>query len=188
MTSPPGNGEAAGPPSPRPPTSAAAAGPRTLIDPVSGEVLPLDADAELLAEAVVELKRRAAQYAEWKRAAEDELIERLHQQRRKRATVGKWEIEIEASGRGRVWDPEDLEATVRGLVDGGMLQSSEAAGLLTPQPAKVDGKLAMKLLERVTGEVREALEACFEWQQKGRARLSVTPSVQLLPDRSPPDE
>jgi hypothetical protein len=190
VSSPSGNGEPpTGPPSPRPPTAAAAAPSRTLADPVTGELLALDAPSDVLAAAVDEAKRRAKQYAEWQRLAEDELLERLRAQERRRATVGDWEIEIESSGRGRVWDPEELEATCRELLDAGTLQAREVGGLLTPQPPKVDGKLAARLLGRVTGDAAAALERCFEWQRKGRARLSVTRSIQLpRPDGSPPHE
>ena len=153
----------------------------TVGDPVTGEALTLDAASDRLAEVALALKEREAQLKKWRWHIEDELIERLRAEDRKRATVGDWEIEIESSGYGRVWDADDLEAAARELLDAGVVGGAEVAGLLTPQPDKVDGKRALRLLDRVPAEARRALERCFEWQRKGRPRLSVTRSVQLLP-------
>ena len=158
----------------------AAAPPELIVHPASGEVLPLDATTDLLAEAALEIKQRERQLREMRQLVETELLGRLERQGRRRATVGDYEIAVESSGRSRVWDPDDLEATCRELVDNGVLQTSELGGLITTVP-KVDGKLAAALLTRVTRPARDALERCFSWEQRGRARLSVTKSIPLLP-------
>ena len=149
-------------------------------DPVTGEVLPLDAASDRLAEVALALKEREQTIKEWRQLVEGELHRRLREQDRRRATVGQWEIEIEASGRGRVWDADDLEAVARELLEQGVVQASEIGGLIT-RPPKVDGKLAAGLLTRLTGSSRDALARCFRWETKGRPRLSITKSVQLLP-------
>lgn len=159
----------------------------TLADPVTGEVLELDATSDVLATCVDEFKRREAQYKAWRRLAEDELAARLAAHNRRRVTVGEWEIELESLGRARVWDTVELEQTLGELVDAGVLHAGELTGLLTPQPAKLDGKLAANLLGRVTDSARAALERCFRWEQKGRPRLTVTRSVQLLPPSDAPE-
>jgi len=152
-----------------------------LVNPATGEQLELDAPSDVLAGAVAEFKRRETQYAAWRRQAEAELVRRLAVRNRRRATVGEWELEIEATGRARVWDTDELEQTLVELEAAGTIRAGEVAGLLTPQPPKVDGKAAAHLLTRVAGPARVALERCFRWEQKGKPRLAVTRSTQLLP-------
>ena len=148
--------------------------------PATGEVLDLDnAPSEQLAEAALELKEREAQLKSWRQAIENELLGRLDKGRRRKVVVGEYEVEIATSWR-RVWDHEDLETVVAGLLDAGVLKHAEVGGLLTPQPAKLDGKLAASLIDRLSGDAREAVEGCFTWEQQ-KSRLTVVRSIPLLP-------
>ena len=149
--------------------------------PDTGEQLALgQAGTDTLAELQLALKARESTLKAWREQVEAELLDRLEQAKRRKATVGDYEIAVETTNR-REWDADELEQTCAELIEAGVLDTGELGGLIEPQPPKVDGKLAASLLTRVTPKARTALERCFEWKRSGRPRLSVTKSVQLLP-------
>jgi hypothetical protein len=151
-----------------------------VVDPRTGEVLDdlPDVPTDQMAATALELADRAQQLGQMRDVVEGELRARLEAQGRRLAVVGDYELAVRA-GRSRVWDPDDLEATLGDLVDQGVLQAGEIAGLVSREP-KVDGRQAQQLLGRLTGAAKDALAACFRWQD-GKPKLTITPIAQLDP-------
>ena len=164
--------EAPAPPSP-PGAPATSFSGNTVVDPRDGEVLDLaSAATDQLADLVLECQRRERDLQAGRRAAEDELRGRLEREGRRVAVVGDYELSLD-SGRARAWDADDLEATVRDLLDRGVLDATWTAGLIKRE-TKVDGRAAQRLLGMLSGPPKAAVEACFKWESKGRQRVQIT--------------
>lgn len=155
-----------------------------VVDPRDGTLLGdlHDESTDLLAHVAVELNARVQQLKAMRERVDAELTQRVHHAGRKIVLVDNLELRVE-SGRGRVWDGEELEAALRELVDGGVMQAGELTGILDRTP-RVDGKQAARLLGLLHGQPLATVEACFRWEQKGRPRLVITPSVQLIPQET----
>lgn len=151
------------------------------VDPRDGAVLEVpDAPHELLAELLLELRRREDQMKQWRLAVEDELVRR-YGERRAAQPVGNFEVEVERS-MGRVWDATDLVAVAEELAERGLIRQADIAGLAHWE-AKVDGRKAAALLSRVEGDALVELRRTFHWEQKGRPRVRVTPAASLEPSK-----
>jgi len=153
-----------------------------VVDPRDGTILQdLQTEATgLLAHVALELTERVRQMRLMRELVEAELAHRVHDAGRRVVLVDGLELKVE-SGRSRVWDPEDLEAALRDLVDAGTLQAGELTGLITHN-VHVDGKHAQRLLGLLHGPALAAVERCFRWETKGRERLVITPSITLIPE------
>jgi hypothetical protein len=155
-----------------------AAGADTVTNPQTGEVLDVaGATTTQLTELVLACRAREADITTWRRAAEDEIRVRLEAEGRRVAVVGDYELEI-SSGRGRAWDADELDGVLRDLVHRGIVTVSEVADVIHRE-FKVDGRAAARLLGALDGEAKAEVEQCFRWEQKGRPRLTITPSIQL---------
>lgn len=153
-----------------------------VYDPDDGTVIDLEQHSTgLLAHLVLGFKEREQRYRQMRELVERELMGRVQDGGRKIVLVEGLELKIEY-GRGRVWDPDELEHAVRELVDQGTLHAGELTGLITRE-TKVDGKLAQRLLGALHGPALERVETCFRWEKKSRPRLSITPSLPLLTDQ-----
>ena len=148
-----------------------------VVDPRTMEVLDL---ATVPHTDLIEVFQRLQDYErrarEWRTAAEDELVRR-HGDRRSAQVVGDWEIDVDR-GYSRVWDPEELLAVTSDLFKRRMLRASDLAGLVRNEQ-KVDGRRALTLLNRADAATVAELRRCFRWEQRGRAKVKVTPVVQL---------
>lgn len=165
------------PPEPEAPTPAAVQGTdEPLVDPRSGEIIDLhNAPGEQLVDVVIECRRREGLMTTWRRACEDELRRRMGD--RRVAVYGPHEVQQD-TGRGREWDGVMLRDVVTGLIDDGTITASDVVGLVTTD-VKVDGRAAMRLLDRLDGERRAMVEDCFHWTQKRRPKLTVAPVPDL---------
>ena len=151
----------------------------TVVDPRSGEVLDL---AEVDHRELVAIFSTALDYERqvqsWRRAAEDELVRR-HGDRRAAQVVGDVEVDVDRKWT-REWDTEELLGVLQYLEENGLLTRAEGAGIVRREVAyKVDGRKAAALLEHLDGEALVELRSCFQWKQKGRATVTVTPVVAL---------
>lgn len=157
--------------------------PTTVVyDPRDGTVYDQlsDEPTGLLAHLALELKQREQQFKQMREHVEAELTQRIQAGGRKTVLVEGLELSIK-SGRGRVWDGDELEDALRSLVDDGVLHAGELTGLITHK-TDVDGKRAVALLGMLHGPPFTLVEGCFHWEQKGRPKLTITPSIALLPD------
>jgi hypothetical protein len=151
-----------------------------VIHPGTGEVLEqLDEQpAETLADALVVLRERAAQFKAADQAIDAELRRRLRIRGRKHAIFGDVEAEVQ-TGRESEWDGKQLDATLADLVAEGVVQASEVADVVE-HPAVVARSKAKSLLGRLTGDARARVEEACTWKDKP-ARLKVVRSAQLTP-------
>lgn len=151
-----------------------------VVDPRDGTILENlhDAPPGQLTEVAVELKRREQHFRAMRALVETELVGRVQAHSRNTVHIAGYELRVEG-GRQRVWDPEDLEECLRELVDDGVVHAGELTGLITHQ-AKVNGTQAAKLLGSLNGQARGLLERCFQWEQKSKPRLTITPSLPLI--------
>jgi hypothetical protein len=149
------------------------------VDPRDGRVLG-DMTVEpstVLADLVLELKRRESELRSWRDVVEAELRGRLAAEHRRLAVVGDYELRVD-SGRGE-WDGDELEGVLRALIDDGTLAVRDVTGIVTRQ-TKVDGHAARRLLNSLTGPPKAAVGDCYR-QGVGKPRLTVTRAVELLP-------
>lgn len=155
--------------------------PGTVLDPRTGEMLDLGSFPHApLVGLFLELKRYEAKARECRIAIEDELVRR-HGDRRAAQVIGAHEVDVER-GWGRDWDIEDLMATVSHLCQESLLTVTDVEGLVTEETVrKVNGHRAQELLSRLQGEALMELSRCFEWRQRGRAKVKITPVVELEP-------
>lgn len=148
------------------------------VDPRDGAVLDLaTVDHELLAEVLLELRRRETQMKEWRAAVENELVRR-YGERRAAQPVGNFEINVDQGFR-REWDANNLLDTLTDLEERGLVRAADVVGVVEVM-AKVNGTEAARLLTRSQGEVLTELSECFTWKP-GRPRVTVTPAVSLEP-------
>lgn len=148
-----------------------------VVDPRSGEVVELaNAPHSELVDVFLELAKREKAFKDWRTAVEDELVRR-HGDRRAAQVVGNHEVDVDR-GYGRVWDPEELEMVAHDLVARGLVRREDVDGLVE-DVLKVDGRKAQSLLNRVDGDALAEIRRCFTWAQKGRAKVKVTPVVEL---------
>lgn len=156
--------------------------PPAVYDPDDGTVIDLEQHSDgLLAHLALAFKEREQRFRQMREVVEAELVDRVRASGRKVKLAGDLELRVD-SGRGRVWDPDDLEATVSELVGAGVLQAGELTGLIVRE-TKVNGTKARDLLGQLHGQPLEAVEACFRWEQKGRPRLTITPAPSPFPDQ-----
>jgi hypothetical protein len=151
-----------------------------IVHPRTGEAFDLStASPGQLVEAVGLLRADELRFANWRRAAEDELIARLDAEGRRLTVVqlpgarGFREIAIKANQES-VWDADELDSVLADLVGRGLLAPRMVAGIVT-RSVKVDRTRANKLLERFALHTPEwkAIAGCRTWRQKGRRSITV---------------
>jgi hypothetical protein len=137
------------------------------VDPRSGELLDLaTAPPEQLADALDVIR----QLRNFEKAIEGELRARLAVRQRTEERFGEWTVRVEQTNRS-VWDAEELEGVLRELVGEGAITRGEATGVIRRE-VKVSGTEANSLAKRLTGDARQAVEACRTWERKsGPLRL-----------------
>ena len=157
-----------------------------VIHPLTGEVLDhLDQQPpETLAETLAAIRDRQAQYKTAGETLAAELHRRLILRGRNQTIFGGWEVAFE-QGNESVWDGDELEAALRNLIDGGVLDARECVGVITHDPV-VHRTEANRLIGRLTGAARHSVERCRTWRAKGRGRIVVARSVALPPGDDTP--
>ena len=153
--------------------------PEDIIDPKTGELVDVRRYPHTdLIDVLLELRDHEQQFREWRIRVEDELVRR-HGDRRAAQVIGDYEIDVDR-GWQRVWDPDQLTEVRRELLEDGLVTAADVLGVVE-SVRKVDGRKAQALLNRLDGEALQRVRECFHWEQKGRARVKVTPVVQLEP-------
>jgi len=150
-----------------------------VVHPATGEVVGAlsSAPPETLADVWLALKERERELKDMRELVTRELAARLHTRGRAVWTVGEYEIR-NVAGKRSAWDGDELERVLRQLIDEGVVTASEVGGLVEHQ-IKVDGRGMNRLVSRLVGNARRAVEACRTWE-KGRASFDVVRSVDLL--------
>lgn len=156
-------------------------------NPATGEVLEhLDQQPpEKLAEALDAVHARQAELKRWNDALEAELRRRLKLVKRSLYVWGEWEVEARPS-RESDWDVDELRGVLDSLVEDGTVRAGEVGDIIIQPPPYAARARARELRDRLSGDAREAVEACCTWREKP-AKLTVARSVNLL-DAAPAAE
>lgn len=154
-----------------------------VIDPRSGELLGNARNIEALgdetvADVRVAIKERIGELRKMLEAVDTDLARRLEIRGRRRMVAGDFEVSYQAR-RESVWDADELEDVVRGLLDSGVLAAGEVTGLITHE-TKVSRSQAQRLVDRLGGGERRAVEACRTWREAGRRSVDVVRSIELF--------
>ncbi len=148
-----------------------------VVHPTTGEQLDaLDQQPPgVLADALFELRERAGAHRKMERALEDELRRRMGTRERTVFVFGDYEVAARPRSR-REWDADELEATLRELLDQGTVHAGELTEVIRHETI-VSGKEALGLLGRLSGDAHDAVERCFRWVTSGTPKLEVARSV-----------
>jgi hypothetical protein len=149
--------------------------------PITGELLDaIEAQPPaVLADALLALRERQSQLRKMERVVEDELRRRLAGRERTIVVWGDYEVESRSASR-REWDADELEGTLRELLDRGAVDARDLTEVIRHETI-VSGVEANRLMTRLSGDAKRAVERCFRWVQKGQPKVTVARSVQLLP-------
>jgi hypothetical protein len=154
-----------------------------VVVPGTGEVLIEldDVSIETLADVELALKAEEGRLRAMRRLVDDELRRRFDNDLAERGIettdakalghaliVDGFEVRI-SGGRERVWDADELEAALRELVDGGVVDARDCLGVLEHKTV-VHGREAKALLDRLSGDAQQAVRRCHTWQRKGDGR------------------
>lgn len=158
---------------------------RAVVHPVTGEVL-VAADIELetlspdtLAEALLVAREHESQVRNVRVAIERELKARALRRESKRWLLERFEIAVKPV-RESVWDPDELEATVRELVDRGVVDAGEWTDLIRHETI-VSRSTAARLERQLSGAALDALKRCRTWRvDSTRTKLVVEPHRPLI--------
>lgn len=158
----------------------------SVFDPRDGEFIDTStAPAERVADVLHAVREREAALKAARAELEAELRRRLEVRQRKTIVFGGFEVTLDG-GRESVWDPDELERTLRDLVDEGALSAGELTGVIRHETT-VSRSEAKRLVGRLHGRAAAAVKACCTWRD-GRTRVRVTPVVQLPEPTSEPEE
>lgn len=160
-----------------------------IVHPATGELLePLDQQpAERLAAWTAQTDDLADRLKLFREDLDRELRRRLQLQERNAATFGDWEVAIEKPPREAVWDGDTLEGELRRLVDDGVVRAGELTGVITHETV-VHKSEANKVIARLSGAARTAVEQCRTWRDKGKPKVKVVRSLPLIAEESPAAE
>ena len=158
----------------------------TIVHPTTGELLDhLDTQPpEILADALYELRQRTTRMCEMERALEDELRRRIGTRQRAVLIFGAYEVAARSRSRSD-WDADELEGVLRDLLEQGAVQAGEVTEVIR-HPTVVSASEAQRLLSRLTGDARTAVERCRSWVPSGKPKVEVARSVSLIPEESQP--
>jgi hypothetical protein len=147
-----------------------------VFHPRTGELIdPRDAPTETLAEALLLLRDRARDLRRMTTLLDGELRERMAEQHPGRIwCIGDYELRRRNEA---VWDAEELEGVVRDLLDRGELMQHDVTGIFRHE-ITISRSAAGRLLDRLHGPARDAVQACRTWRVRG---VDVARSVPLLP-------
>jgi hypothetical protein len=139
----------------------------------AGHQQPLDQQPPANLAAALDAIRQ--QQTSLKAAASDieaELRRRLDARERTTVTFDDWEVAVDA-GNESIWDGDELEGVLRALVDDGVVNAAELTGIIRREP-KVSRTDANRLVGRLSGPAKAAVERCRTWQPKGPGKVRVT--------------
>lgn len=148
-----------------------------LVNPMTGEVVPLDLETDLLARerrAATEMKTAINQYVA---AVDEELTRRLDRMGRRSADVGGFSIETKAPTITE-YPEEQLRGALEDLIDADLLDDAVLDEVLVPQPVthKLNRTRLNTLLKHPDERVREALAACaVETEQRRSVTVKEKP-------------
>jgi hypothetical protein len=152
--------------------------------------------AATLADVQLALKQREGELRDMRREVDSELRRRFDDDLAERGIdvtapqalghvliADDFEVRV-TGGRERVWDPDELETTLRELIDAGALDARDCIDVIEHRSV-VRGSEAKRLLDRADSDIKAALRRCHTWQRKGDGRgyVRVDRAVALPPNQ-----
>lgn len=151
---------------------------REIVHPGTGEVVDVTTlPDEELAEVWVEMEDRERRSKAWREHVTNELRDRLTAKNRKVWPVGAYEVSREDRNES-VWEPRELDAVIRELVQNGVVTAVEVADVVSHEPT-VSKSNANRFLARLAGDARRAVDECRTWTRKP-GPVKVVRAVQLI--------
>jgi hypothetical protein len=152
-----------------------------VANPRTGEALgALDTlPPAILAETLYEIRQQVRNLKRMETALADELARRVAIRERRVYVVGAFEVSAKQPMKSD-WDGDELEGVLRDLLDRGVVHAGELTEVIR-KTVTVSASAAQRLVDRLDGEAREAVERCRRWIPNGRARVEVERSAELLP-------
>lgn len=155
-----------------------------VMHPATGEVFDVgllsEEPPEILADLLLALREHQGKIRQAEKLVNDALSQYMAIRKRRKWVVGEYEIE-QGTRNSRVWDGDELDATLVRLVDEGVVTPQEVADVVE-HVTKVHGREALSLMSRLRGDAAAAIEDCFTWERKPTGSLSVTRSIELVPE------
>lgn len=139
---------------------------RELAVPLTGELLPLDAESDVLAEAVNRIRELERQLASVRTQVGEELTRRMDMENLRKVRVGDYEISVDAPG-SITWDLDKLHAALEGLAEKGVIVPAVVDRIMPPK-LSISQRELKKLLPTLSDEDRQALEGCSEPSRRAR--------------------
>jgi hypothetical protein len=137
-----------------------------LVIPVTGELVPLDAESDILAEAAWRMRELETELARVRRQVGEELVRRMDMENLRSVEVAGYVISVDAPG-GVDWDAKQLDETLGQLVEGGVITEG-ARRRVVPLKPSVSQRELKKLLATLDSPDLELVEACSEASRKTR--------------------
>lgn len=142
-----------------------------LIVPVTGEVLPLDGESNLLADAVLRMKEIENELYRVRKIVNDELAKRLDKENLRTAKLKDFEITVDAPSAVD-WDTDGLLGALGTLVKEGVI-SEAALDRVMPVTRKISQRELKKLIATLDGGDLEMVASCSKPSTRAR-RVKVT--------------
>jgi hypothetical protein len=137
-----------------------------LAIPLTGELLPLDAESDVLAEAVNRIRDLERQLASVRSRVGEELTRRMDMENLRKVKVGDYEITVDAPG-AITWDLDRLHQALKDLADKGIIVPAVVDRVMPPK-LSISQRELKKLLPTLSPEDRENLESCSEASARSR--------------------
>lgn len=145
---------------------------RTAVDPTSGEIIPLDATAPELVDALTRNAELIVRIAEFRQALTDELARRLDKLNTRTDRIGPFDVETNAPTE-EVYSVDRLREELGKLVDADVIDPAVLEQVITwptpkPPEPRVDKREANKLKRHPDRRVLAALQAAREIRRTKR--------------------
>ena len=149
---------------------------REVVAPITGEVLDLDAETDVLASVRDTLKLLRAEIDMAASKIDEELASRLDAANRRSVNVGGFTLKVNAPETTE-WDSTALQIALAAMVEAEILHPSVMHETIKRTVLlKVDSRSAQRLLTHPDQRVRDAVAACATTKQQVR-RVSVSPAA-----------
>lgn len=145
-----------------------------VADPDSGEVLEKleTLPPATLADVLYRVRRQHSTLRKMERLLEEELLTRVELRERALVVFDRYEVSAKAKNESE-WDVVELEATLQELRERGVIQAREVTEVIRHEWS-VNRREAQRLLTRLSGDAKRAVERCFHWRQIGPTHVQVT--------------
>lgn len=146
--------------------------PAEILDPTTGELVPLDGPTDRLAQVLDDVRELERQLRTLKSVVSGELLERMDRSAQWTLREGSYEISGASPSPTLVYDADRLYGVLRGLVDDGVIAPAAAEAAVRQVVELKPVVRGINALRKLGGQVALEIEACAAEVEKDR-RVSV---------------